>query len=364
MKSKYSFYFSLVLSMLCTYVFGQGTEHAKDTVAEEPDTVELTTNSGIDIFASDELLQMTLRFDIREFLKTKSKSEYHDATLTVKIGEKDSITQHIKIKARGEFRRAYCSFPPIMVKFNKSNHKSDRIIQDKGTLKLVTHCNLRTVYEGYVFKEYLIYKLFNLVTPYSFRTRLAKINYVDINKTDKAFTTYGFLIENEDKLAERNKSVVMDNKRLTQKNMINSDMARVAVFNYMIGNTDWSVPLLHNIKVVKPLEVLTDKAIPIAYDFDYSGFVNTVYSIPFEELPIKTVTERYYMGVCYEKERLYPIIEEFESLKDEFLGTINNCEYLSGFDKKWTASYINDFFKVYKDPKLLVNELSRTCNQF
>ena len=364
MKAYYRLHFFIVVSLLFNPVRSHGTERFRDTVSGEQDTLERTTPRGIDLFASDEILQMTLSLNIREFLKTKNKPEYLDATLIVKTGDRDSITQPIKIKARGEMRRSYCSFPPVMLKFKSDGSEDDPIIQDKGTLKLVTHCNLRTLNEGYVLKEYLIYKLFNLVTPYSFHTRLVKIRYIDINKTDKAFTTYGFLIENEDEMAERNKSVVIENKNLSQKNMINTEMARVAVFNYMIGNTDWTVPFQHNVKVLKSLQALSDKAIPVAYDFDYSGFVNTVYSIPQENLPIKTVTERYFMGACWKEEELYPIVEEFWQLKDQFFATIHDFEYLTSYDKKWTVNYIDSFFKMYKNPKIMANELSRACGNY
>jgi hypothetical protein len=220
------------------------------------------------------------------------------------------------------------------------------------------------MFESYVVREYLTYKLFNLVTPYSFRTRLVRINYVDSNKPDNVFTAYSFLIENENMMSERNNSVVVKTPNLTQKNMTSQDMARVAVFNYMIGNTDWGVPNQHNVKVLRSTKVLSDKAIPVAYDFDYSGFVNTVYAAPFEELPITNVTERYYLGVCYSDEELKPVIEEFGGLKQQILGTIDDCEYLSPVDKKWTTYYINSFYKMYKHPKTLLYDLNHTCKQF
>jgi hypothetical protein len=364
MKSIYNLLIVIIISHAFTYVYGQGTGLISNTVAQVTEKVEPITNSGIDLFASDDPLEMRLSFNIREFSKTKNKPEYYGATLTVKLSENDSITQDIKIKARGEMRRSYCSFPPIMLKFNNNDKKDRRIIQAKGTLKLVTPCNQSDLFKNYVIKEYLIYKLFNLVTPYSFRTRLVKINYVDSNKPENAFTAYSFLIENENSMSERNNSVVLAARNLTQKNMISQDMARVAVFNYIIGNTDWSVPFQHNIKVIKSLEAPSDKAIPVVYDFDYSGFVSTIYSAPFEELPIKNVKERYYMGICYREEELYPVIQEFGGLKDAFLGTINNCEYLSTADKKWTTYYINSFYKLYNHPKTLMTEMTQTCKRF
>jgi len=140
-------------------------------------------------------------------------------------------------------------------------------------------------------------------------------------------------------------------------------MARVAVFNYMIGNTDWSVPLQHNVKIVKSLEVPSDKGIPIAYDFDYSGLVNTVYSAPHEELPIKNVTERYYLGLCFNEEEIKPVVDEFLGMQEQILGTINDFEYLSKGDKKQVEAYVTSFFRTYKNQNILMSDLNRSCKR-
>ena len=365
MKSNYNLMFLLGIAMLSagSLSFGQVSESTSDSCSQESPETEKINVDGIDFFASDELLQVTLCFDIKEFLRTKHKPEYFDAVLTVKMDEDDSVSQNIKVKARGEMRRAYCNFPPIMLKFCDRDNETEKI-QGKGTLKLVTHCMPSKLYQSYVLKEYLTYRLFNQVTPYSLKTRLVKIRYVDINKPEKAFLAFGFLIENEDKMAARNQAIMINSDKLTQKNMVPDDMARIAVFNFLIGNTDWSVPLQHNIKIMRSLEVFSDKAIPVVYDFDYAGLVNTIYAIPFIELPIKEVTERYYMGLCYKDEELKPVVEEFQGLQEKLLGTINDFEYLSKADKKSVTYYIDSFYQTYKNPDYLLHDLKCSCKQF
>jgi hypothetical protein len=353
----------LIISIFCLSSYSQKMGGNQDTVTQKSNAVEPESKNEFDFFASEEPLQLTLCFDIREFLKTRSRQEYSDARFTVKLNENDSISEIIKIKARGIMRLSYCSFPPIMLKFKGSDHETARTL-GRGTLKLVTPCNRSSMYESYVFKEYLAYRLFSLVTPYSFKTRLVKINYVDTHKNGRTYASYGFLIENEDKMAERNKSYIIKNKNVLQKNMNTGDMARVAVFNYMIGNTDWSVPNQHNVKVLKSVEVLSDKGIPVAYDFDYSGFVNTGYSLPAEGLPIEDVTERYYSGLCYRYEELNPILDEFAGMKEKFLNTINDFEYLSMKDKKKAETYINSFYKMNMFQNILINSLNCTCKPF
>jgi hypothetical protein len=353
----------LLYTLLCFNSHGQGSIAMQDNAAFDSAVDQATPGNGFDFFTSEELLQMTLRFDIRAFLKTKGHPEYVDALLTVKTSATDSLSQHIKIKARGDMRRTYCYFPPVMLKF-KSTEQEKSPIQNNGTIKLVTHCNLTSVFENYVLKEYLAYKMYNLVTPYSFKTRLVKINYTDINKPEKSFSAYGFLIENEDNMAKRNKSVVLNKVNILQWNLNPADMARLAVFNYMIGNTDWSLLSHHNIKVMASYEKNGYKAIPVAYDFDYSGFVNTNYSAPAEVLPIKKVTDRYYLGLCLDEQELKPVIEEFGGLKDQFLSTVSDFDYLSNGSKRQAEAYINSFYKIFKYENYILYDLNRTCKKF
>jgi hypothetical protein len=319
---------------------------------------------NIDLFGADDLLEMTISMDIRGFIKTKNHPQYVDAVLTVKVSDNDSLTEPIKLKARGEMRRSYCSFPPILIKFKGNENDTERIIQGKGTLKLVTHCQSAAAFEGYVLKEYLAYKLYNLVTPYSFKTRLVRIHYQDVNRPEKSFAAYGFLIENASHMAQRNHAVLIKAMHATQKHMAPMEITRVAFFNYMIGNTDWTVPYQHNVKLLNSLETPMDKAIPVVYDFDYSGFVNARYAVPFEELPIKHVSERYYLGLCgYEKE-WQQVTEEFEKLEDEFMHTVRDFEYLSQGDRKYVESYLNSFYESCRHKNYLIGDLNRTCKRF
>jgi hypothetical protein len=307
--------------------------------------------SPYDFFGSEDILHITLGFDLREFIKTKNHPENLEAILSI-YGETDTLIQFIKVKARGEMRRMHCSFPPLTMKFKKAPN-----------LKLVTHCRNSEQYEQYVFKEYLAYKMYRLVTPYSFKTRLVHIDYIDVKNPGRVITQYGFLIENDDDMAARNLAMVLDNDNISQKHMSSQDMARVALFNYMIGNTDWSVLKQHNIKILRPVSVLADEGIPVAFDFDYSGFVSSAYSAPAKDLPIKSVSERYYQGNCLTEEQLNPVVEEFETLKPRFIETIKTFELLPDNSKKKLEYYINGFYKSYKDKEVLISEIEKTCRR-
>ncbi len=165
-------------------------------------------------------------------------------------------------------------------------------------------------------------------------------------------------------LAKRNNAVIIKSDKFTPKDMNSMDMNRMALFNFMIGNTDWSVQMQHNVKILMSFDKPNGKGIPVPYDFDYSGLVNTYYAAPFEELPIKTVTERYYQGVCTSEDELKPLIEEFAGLKDRMLGTIQDFPYLSKNDKKQAESYISSFYGLYRNQNYLISQLNSTCRAF
>ena len=357
-----TFTFFISFLSIGIYAYTQDNSLIMDTLESGSCTAVSAAKTGFDFFSSEEPLEMTLVFNFSTFLITRNKPEYLDATLTVKLDDNNFLSQEIKIKARGEVRRTISSFPPIMLKFKNASHDS-LPIREKGTLKLVTPCNQTTLYKDYVLKEYLAYRLFNLVTPYSFKTRLVKITYVDGDKPKNTLTSYGFLIENEKDMAARNDAILVNHNGISNTQVNSRDLARVAVYNYMIGNTDWYLSCQHNIKVIKPLKVASDKGIPVAYDFDYSGFVDAEYSVPSKNIPIENVKDRYYLGTCFNDEEIKPVIDEFVELEDEFISTIENFDLLSKGDKKRAESYINSFYKANRYNYVLISDLNRTCIQ-
>ena len=190
-----------------------------------------------------------------------------------------------------------------------------------------------------------------------------KVRYVDSNRPDKAYVAHGFIIEDCDKMAERNEAVVIEAANLSQKDIIPEYMLRTAIFNYMIGNTDWAVPSQHNVRLLQPNGIDTGKKIPVPYDFDYSGIVGTIYAVPTEGLPIGHVKERYYMGICVPEELLIEAIDEFEALEEVILETIDSFPYCSKASSKQVRSYIEKFYKMFKNKKALIRKLESACKQ-
>jgi hypothetical protein len=230
-------------------------------------------------------------------------------------------------------------------------------------LKLVPYCKLG--YEDYILREYLVYKLYNVLTDSSFRVRLMRITFINTAKNRKPLSQYGFAIEPIRLLEKRTHSREITSKVLTQKNIIPELMDRFAIFNYMIGNTDWSVPVLHNALVLSRADLFySDLGLIVPFDFDYSGLVNAEYAIPVETLPIKTVRERLYLGVCRSEDAFKYAVKEFLEKKEQFFKVVNDFPYLSARSKKDIINYLEGFYADFDKRNTIVYKLRSECKNF
>jgi len=335
-----------------------GQNDVADTLFIASDT--LNENSGI--FDTDDLLTISLRFDISKYRKKKSDEEYLDAQLTYYNSSTDSVTKKMRVRARGEFRREYCSFPPIMLNFRSEDTIWGGVTRvDK--LKMVTQCVPGN--QESVFKEYLVYKLYNILTDNSFRVRLLKVNYINTAKQNDVATEYAFVIEPLEHLTARLNAAEAKTNNLDQNDVIPEMMDRMAIFNYMIGNTDWSVPVRHNALLLAPgFPMPPDKAIVVPYDFDFSGLVDASYASPNPELEIKTVRERLYRGVCRKEEVYVSAFREFLDHKNDFYKIISEFPYLSNHSKKEMIAYLNLFLDGIDNRKTVLNKIMYDCLKF
>lgn len=333
-----------------------------DLSAQEPglmltDTVEYTIDDNLGLFDNDEILDITLKFDISYLMRKKPEDEYVDGEIILYLGREDSIRQHIKIRSRGNRRNELCSFPPVRLNFKTEGEEGEEIVKN---LKLVTHCNSAKQFEAYVLREYLAYKLYNIITDYSFRVRLLRISYIDTGSRAYHETKYGFIIEPDDMVARRTGSVELDNIVVRSEFVSRYYIDRVALFQYMIGNDDWNLANLHNLKIFEFPENGMMTVCPIPYDFDYSGMVNTHYAVPNPNNDIKSVSERIYLGPCRSENEYRMILDEFMEKRDEFLNVISSCSLLEEKKNRNTVKYLQGFFDEYRRD-LILYKLEKTC---
>ncbi len=318
------------------------------------------TMPNLAFFGDDTPINMQLKYDITSFIKNKMKGEYLDAELVMDY-KGNVTTKNIRLKARGNNRREQCFFPPIYLNFKTDPIESSELEGFKK-MKLVTHCATAKSYTTYLLKEYLVYKLYNILTNNSFRVKLLDITYIDTGEKDRNYEKYGILIEPIESLVKRTGTMEIDGKVIFGKDVFEQDADIVAFFQYMIGNTDWRIKGGHNTKYIKSLTQLTQKVVPVPYDFDFAGFVGANYSMPQEWTSIENVREREYLGYCRNNEEAYQkTINLYLSKKDEIVQTIQAFTYLSERDRKDLINYVEKFYDLLENPKYFLSIVRREC---
>jgi uncharacterized ubiquitin-like protein YukD len=358
MKNKISVKACLV-TFLVLAVFGQIDNAGAQSAI--PDTLY----NSFRLFEEDKPVNISLRFDLTAYFRTKPKKDYIKANITFHLSKTDSIAQDIRVRTRGIFRNQYCYYAPIELNFKNADFGySD--LNRISKIKLVPQCTAGSESEKYVLIEYLIYRMFNIMTDTSYKVRLLTINYIDSENKKKPFTQYGFFIEPTKMLTERTNSVEIVSRALNQKSIYPRMMDRIAIFNYMIGNYDWAVPNQHNIKVLKPLVFDTLKlAAAVPYDFDFTGLVNAGYAIPDDKITGTTnIRERIFLGVCRSREVYQNDIKEFLQKKDEFYRVINEFPYLSTKQKKDMILYLDEFFNKCTGKQNIIDVFLSNCKNF
>lgn len=314
------------------------------------------------LFEDDKILDICLRFDLSTYFKTKPQENYLSANLTFNPGKSDSISRDIRLKTRGVFRNKYCMYPPIELNIKKADF-GFRDLKKISKLKLVVQCSQGKSNEDYILREYLAYKLFNVLTDTSFRVRLLSISYIDSKNSKKPVKQYGFFIEPADVLARRVNSFLVKSATLTQKAIIPGIMDRMAIFNYMIGNYDWSIPGQHNVLIIKaPVVDPFGRGIAIPHDFDWTGLVNASYAIPAENIGTENVRDRVFTGVCRNKDVYLRELDEFAAKKAEFYKVINDFPYLNQYAKKDMTRYLDEFFdQLAGKRELIIYTFMNSC---
>jgi len=317
-------------------------------------------SSSSHLFDTDAPLHMKVTGSIKSIKKNTNDSIYVSNILYYESnpGHWDSI--RVKARVRGNFRRKTCYFPPLRVKLSGKDAKHTLFAGNKS-LKIVLPCLNTDDKNRYILREYLCYLFYQQITPYHFQTRLATIDLTETSrKKPKAYHLLGFFIEDDKHVADRTDATVMKNKKIHPLAYDASLTVRHDFFQYMIGNTDWSTTFEHNSNsiFVKP-----NKFIPLAYDFDMSGFVNAPYAREnAPTLGTGNIRERVYRGFCRDEKIMNSVRTEFLALEPTIRSTIDRyaSEFSSG-DLKDMHDYLHEFFQILKDDKQFKLKILEAC---
>lgn len=303
--------------------------------------------SIFDLFSQKEVLEVNLKFDIERLNANRRTKEDFHAVLDYEL-EGTSTSWEIEVAPRGKFRRNKCAdIPPLKLKFKKSDLAS-KGFSKSNDFKLVPQCTEdQEVAKEILLREYLAYKLYNVITDQSYRVQLLKINYED-SKTSESKAQWAFLIEDTAQLRERVQAKKFKFEGGIDTSMMDREQLKtVALFNYMIGNFDYNH---HHGKNVKPI-MKDGKVQFVPYDFDFSIMVKAPYATLSEDIKIKHWTDRVYLGFDSDLDNIESTYAHFSDKKKDLIREVKSFKLLSSESREEIEYYLNSFFKQGLDIK-------------
>ena len=343
--------------LLALSLFVQGMQPAGAQQGDPPRAVARA--DSVPLFASEEPLALTFIADFDAIRKDRSEDpKDRPARMVISSGD----TLEVELRPRGNFRRdpANCSFPPLRLDV-KRRPAEGTVFEGQDKLKMVVPCRPeQSVYEQYVLLEYAIYQAYRVLTDLSFHVRLARMSFVDSGGGRAPFTAWGFLIEEDEVLAEHLGGTLVDipEGAGVRPHFLNPRQSTLnAVFQYMVGNSDWSDQALHNVKLVEGVGLV----LPVPYDFDFSGIVDARYATPDPLLGIRDVTVRIYRGWCFESVDREGLLALFREKRPAFQDAFRRVPGLEEERLRKALSYLDGFYEDIQTADRANRRMFRDC---
>jgi len=313
------------------------------------------------LFSDDQPLDIRLKLSIKEVRKETNDTTYMKGVMLYQETAETWDSIPVKIRTRGDFRLQECYFPPLRIKIKKSNAKGT-LFEGNKALKLVVPCNKGGDNNGLIVREYLCYKLYEAITPYTFSTRLVNIDFWDTTgKKSRNYSLTGFFIEDDDIVAERFNASIKKGLTLHPLALHDTSAIRHDLFQYMISNIDWSTTYMHNEKIMLTEDPL--RYIPLTYDFDMSGLVNAPYAVVNPDFDMDNVRDRVFRGFCRKDNQVLEYVRaQFVQQEETMHEIIANYQgSMVEKDYKKLMKFIEEFFVVMKSDKLFRQEILNKC---
>ncbi len=314
------------------------------------------------VFTSNEPFKITLVTGLKTLIDDVDEEQnYHDALISYTDEDGEPVSIPVEVRSRGHFRKdpGNCDFPPIKVRFPEEL-TGNTVFSGVDELKMVTHCRTRrSVYENYLLKEYMAYRLYNLFTKESYRVRLLDITFIDRQGRMDPIEKYAFFIEGSGEMARRNGAETIKIMNVQQEDVHPQKMTTLSVFQFMIGNTDWSVPGLHNIKLIRDSPGNPPVAVP--FDFDWTGIVDAHYATPNPKLPLESVRDRLYRGLCRAEGEFLMEFVRFREKKEEIHALIRDFTPLEEKEREKIPEYIDGFYNILDNPRAVRTYFYKSC---
>ena len=320
------------------------------------------------LFADDQPIRVTIRGPISAIVTTPAPSRTPRPSILELVSP--TVERHaILLSPRGLLRRTKvaCQFPPLRIEFTAKPSKQS-LFERQKRLKLVTHCRNVASHQQFVLLEYAAYRLLNVIAPTGLRARLGTFDYVEQSGRSIA-SRAGFFLEDPDDAASRTGlAEVRTTGRLSPAQLDPAAAARAAMFEYMIGNLDWSMRAgpagdncCHNFRLFGSTASAQSGIVPVPYDFDVSGFVNAPYALPPEALNLNSVRDRRYRGYCLHNAQALAAAAEFRAKRGALLAVLAAIPGLEEGRRRKAAAYLDDFFSDIATDEQVTKRLLKTC---
>lgn len=314
------------------------------------------------LFQRDEPLAFTLAADFKAISRDRNVVRTFSAAISVKNDAGALVKVPVTLRTRGNFRRldTTCASPPLFVEFDKARVK-DTVFDGQSKLKLIVNCNETPRFDQLVLLEYAAYRMLNVLTPQSFRARLASATYADAKSGRTISTHNAVFVEDDDDVAAwmEGRSVALTG--LQFKDFDQASLNLVSMFEYLLGNPDYSVSFMHNVRMVQtPAGV----RYLIAWDFDFTGFVDPRYDSPMQQVRdvIASARVRKYLGPCHTAEEWEPTLRAFREKRTELLAAVDGLPGLDEAERRRVDAYLGEFFTTIGSAELVKREFIDTCH--
>lgn len=318
------------------------------------------------LFYDDSSLALTIEGPFERLTRERYDKPELDGVVRYTDADGQEIVLDVGLSPRGNSRLEICSFPPLWLNFRRSQ-LPDTVFAGQNRIKLVTLCRGRDSYRDYLAQEYQVYRAYNVLTEHSFRVRWVTIEYVETEGRRPSSTSEAaFLIEEDWEVAERAGMAAVKVSSLRVAQLDSAGAALLFLFQYMIGNTDWSAiaatagdNCCHNAKLIGPQDHDAGRLV-LPYDFDQIGLINAGYARPSPSVPIRSVTQRLYRGYCALNDELEAARQLLNERRSDIEAGYTALE-VSDRSRDRAVSYLSDSYERINEPRRFERDILGRC---
>jgi hypothetical protein len=315
------------------------------------------------LFDEDSVFEVRLEYEFDDICMNPVEDDCADVPGVISYEDPDGVARSVdvRIRTRGRWNKetARCEFPSLFVFFDESQ-TAGTVFDGESMLPLTTHCRHHyRNYRDHIQTEYLAHRIYRMLTDISLRTRLLSVTYADADSR-MSRTRYSFFVEHFDRLAARTGKTWVDIDETDLSRVRPEEMATLSLFQYLIANLDWSALQPHNVAMFEDEDgYLT----PVPFDFDYSGIVYTPYASPPSELPVYSVLNRYYRGLCWPGLDWDAMFERFLAIREDVFAEFESLPKVSRKERRRVRFFVNAFFNLLDSPKDRQKKIVDACRK-